>query len=104
MLRMSPPLPGVADVDEPFAFGIPLPVEIIVPRREARERLLEERPCGLGVVGMPVDVQRGRGVHRGQDHAGGLAVAGRVRAAVGVPVPDPREVLAGQLRVEDNLR
>src|SRR5215217_535000 len=48
-------------------------------------------------------MQRGGGVDRWLDHAGGFAVTRRVRAAVRVPELDTRKVLA-EVRVKDDLR
>src|SRR5215210_5850404 len=92
----------MADVGQSCILRIPLPIEVLVPRSKLRERLLQERSRMRLVPGMPVDMQYGGGVYGWLDHAGGLVVAGRVRAAVRVPEPDPRKVLA-EVRVKDYL-
>src|SRR5215204_2391344 len=93
----------MADVDQSLFPGVPLPVQILVPRREPWERPLQKRLSVRVVLGEPVDMQRGGGVDRRLDQAGGLVVAWGVGAALRVPEPDPRKVLA-EVRVEDDLR
>jgi hypothetical protein len=93
----------VADVDQSLFPGVPLPVQILVPRRESRERPLQKRLSVRVVLGEPVDVQRGGGVDGRLDQAGGLVVARGVGAALRVPEPDTRKVFA-EVRVEDDLR
>jgi hypothetical protein len=73
----------VADIDKSFAFGVPLPMEVLVPRLKVWKRLLEERPRLYLVAGVAVNVQRGDGVKGRLDLAGSLAVTWSVRAAIG---------------------
>ena len=54
------------------------------------------------VLGVPVEVERGAGVHRRQDHAGGSGVFGGIRALVGMPEAWSREVIV-EAGVEDYL-
>ncbi len=85
----------MADVDEPLALGIAFPVEVVVPRHELRERVLEERSHARVVSGVPVDAKGGRGVNRRLDYAAGPGV----RRGVGVLVSVPK-VYAGEVPAE----
>src|SRR5215213_12019954 len=85
-------LPGMADIHEPLALRVPLPVEIIVPGTQFGEGVLEEVPRLRLILRVPVDVEGGRGVKGGLDHARGLVVFGSVGALFGMPEVRSRKI------------
>src|ERR687885_177677 len=92
----------MADIDQSLTSGISLPIEVLVPCSEPRERSLQKCSRVCLVLGVPVDVQRGGGMDGRLDHARGLAVTGHVRAALRMPEPYAWKVLA-KMRIKDYL-
>jgi hypothetical protein len=88
-------LPGMADVDQSFAFGIALPVKVLVPSSQLREEMPEELLGRRFVLGMPVHVQHRCCVEGRLHDPRSLAFAGGVGATLGVP-----EVYAGKVLAE----
>src|SRR5918994_5653025 len=89
-------------IDQTLAFGIALPVKILVPSSQLGKQTLEELLGQRLVLGMSVHVQHCRRVDGRLDDPGGLAVARGVGAALGVPEVYAGEVLA-ETGVEDYL-
>jgi hypothetical protein len=57
------------NIHEPLVLGVPFPVEIVVPGTQFGEGVLEKGFRLCGIIGIPVDVQSGRGVNGRLDHA-----------------------------------
>ena len=71
---MHPRLPEMPDVDEPFTFGVPLPVEALVPDFQLREGVLREPSRSGFVLGRLVDEEGWYGVGGKEKHLRGRAV------------------------------
>ena len=84
----------MADVDEPLTLWIALPVEILVPRRKPRERILKECQRARGILGPLIDAQGGRRVNWRLDDPARLDMRRGVGALGGVPEVYARDIHA----------